>query len=308
MSDPAQSLGRATCLLCDAPLAYLRRVLKERFCGDRCRWAYEALQPYQVCGICGRPLSPREYGDRVCLAVECRRELEERNRERERLRREALRGRAGELRDRVAPGLGLREPATYRPAVIPSFRGRVTNLPERRRRAFRDSVNRLISDAGVPPKAPPPDGAVLPVVAPTPEVQAVLGRACALCRGSCCRNGGNRAYLTVETILRYRAGHPDQRPRDVLAAYLSHVGNKTYDGSCIFHGPGGCGLPREMRSDTCNRFFCTGLTEFQQALTDQDPPRGFFVTTDGDTTLAAAFCDAEGARPVPLPPAGGEAL
>ena len=55
--------------------------------------------------------------------------------------------RAGELRDREAERLGLVELETYLPAVIPVFERRVTNLPERRRRRFRDFLNRLISEA-----------------------------------------------------------------------------------------------------------------------------------------------------------------
>ncbi len=79
------------------------------------------------------------------------------------------------------------------------------------------------------------------------EVKALMSKACGVCQGYCCGFGGNHAYLTVETIKRYMAEHPNQRPRDVLAAYLSHVGNKTFDRSCVYHRPGGCSLPRAMR-------------------------------------------------------------
>jgi hypothetical protein len=130
----------------------------------------------------------------------------------------------------------------------------------------------------------------------------VLNGACALCRGFCCGNGGNHAYLTVETLRHYMAKRPDQGPDEVLAAYVGHVRSGTVEGSCIFHQPGGCGLPREMRSDTCNRFFCKGLTGFQQGLTGRDPARGFFVATEGEAILGAAFCDADGTRLVPIAP------
>jgi hypothetical protein len=98
------------------------------------------------------------------------------------------------------------------------------------------------------------------------------------------------------------AKHPDQGPEEVLAAYMGHVRNETVSGSCIFHQPGGCGLPREMRSDTCNRYFCKGLTDFQQGLSGRDPARGFFVATEGEAILAAAFCDADGTRLVSIAP------
>jgi len=191
--------------------------------------------------------------------------------------------------------------------VLPASRARITELPECRRHAFREFVNRLLGVAGAPTAASPSGEAAPPPApaspaGPAPEVQAVLNGACALCRGFCCGNGGNHAYLNVETIRLYMAKHPDQRPHDVLAAYLGRIRNDTVAGSCIFHQPGGCGLPREMRSDTCNRFFCKGLTEFQNGLIGRDPARGFFVATEGEAILAAAFCDADGSRLVPLPP------
>jgi hypothetical protein len=104
----------------------------------------------------------------------------------------------------------------------------------------------------------------------------------------------------METLRRYLAKHPDQGPGEVHAAYMGHVRSDTVEDSCIFHQPGGCGLPREMRSDTCNRFFCEGLTEFQTGLTGRGPARGFFLATEGEAIVAAAFCDAEGTRPVAI--------
>jgi hypothetical protein len=106
--------------------------------------------------------------------------------------------------------------------------------------------------------------------------------------------------LTVETIRRTMVEHPDQAPHDVLAAYLSCLRSETVAGSCIFHQRDGCGLPREMRSETCNRYFCRGLTEFQTGLAVRGHARAFFAATEGESILAAAFCNAEGSQLVPL--------
>ena len=214
--------------------------------------------------------------------------------------------RAGELRDRQAKRLGLEEPESYLPAVIPSFERRVTNLPDRRRRAFRDFLNRLISEASESRASSSPSGAARPTDPAPPsarelDLRAVLGKACAICQGYCCGFGGNHAYLTVETMQRYLAEHPDQRPRDVLTAYLSHVGNRTFEGSCVYHQPGGCSLPRAMRADICDYFYCPGLTEFQQGLAGRDRARGFFVSMNDDEIRAAAFCDEDRSRIVDLP-------
>src|SRR5436190_577126 len=86
--------------------------------------------------------------------------------------------------------------AGHPPAVIPSYTAAVTNLPDGRRRAFRDELTRLISraTAGRDDPAVPAEPDVLP-----PGAAAVLGRACALCHGDCCKQGGDHAYLTEAT-------------------------------------------------------------------------------------------------------------
>jgi hypothetical protein len=297
----------ASCLMCDASLSDLQVLQKARFCGERCRRQYATMSPGQHCKVCGRRLSLRESVTGFCASLECRYKADESYRERQRQEQAARQQRAGELRARQAEVLGLEEPETYLPAIIPFSRRRVTNLADRRRRAFRDHLNGLISEASESRASSSPSDAGLPTEPAPPgaralELQAVLGRACALCQGFCCGNGGNHAYLTVATIRRYMAQHPGQRPRDVLAAYLDRVGNKTCEGSCIFHQSGGCSLPRAMRSDTCNQYYCYGLTQFQQGLTVEDPARGFFVLMSGDAIKAATFCDEDGSQIVDLPP------
>ncbi len=296
------------CLMCKTPLSHLQQVQNERFCGERCRGTYATLPPHQVCLACGRPLSAHEFGARACASPECLRQAEEQKRERERLRREALKGRAREYRDAQAIRLGHQEPETYWPTVIPSWQANVTDLAEDRRAAFRDTLTRLISAASAASPAPAPSEPALPEapaspLAERPALQAVLNRACALCRGFCCQNGGNHAYLTVETLRRYMTQHPGQLPGDVLAAYLGRFATKTYEASCIFHEIGGCSLPPDMRSDTCNRFFCAGLTELQNDLNGRAPARAFFVAISGDEIRAAAFCDENGSRVVGRSPA-----
>ncbi len=79
------------------------------------------------------------------------------------------------------------------------------------------------------------------------------------------------------------------------------------EGSCILHGPAGCALPREMRADICNQFYCAGLKEFQKGLTQEGPIRVFLAAAEGDTVTDAAFCDENGSRTVPVPPPDDQA-
>lgn len=301
LSDPAHLLGTESCLICGAPLSHLQRVQRDRFCGERCRGKYATLPPHQICLACGHPLSPHQYGSRVCALPECQQQVEAQKRERERRRLEMLQAKAEELRDQGGRALGLQNPETYKTTVIPSSRSEITALPEHRRDAFREFVKRLIAAACAPAADPSPSGTerprapALPII-PVPEIHAVLNGACALCQGFCCGNGGNHAYLTVETIRRSMVEHPDQAAHGVLVAYLSCIRSETVAGSCIFHQRYGCGLPREMRSETCNRYFCRGLTEFQTGLAARGPARAFFAATEGESILAAAFCNAEGSQ------------
>jgi hypothetical protein len=306
-----------TCLMCDAPLSAALARSGKRCCPGECEWRYALLRRQdKVCAVCGRPLAERELSARVCAAPECRRiglaDFARRVYERNQARSQALIRqeieRATRLRDRVMSAFPLREPAAFPLTVIPAFTAKPANLPERRRRNFRDHLMTLIAQVAAAPASPPiPDRAegqtavaeVPPipdraegqtaVVEAPPAARAVMGMACACCKGACCKDGADHAYLTVDTIRRYRSAHPEQRPRDTLAAYLDRVGPRTYQGSCIFHRSDGCALSRDMRADLCNRHYCKALLEFQRTLPAEGPIRAFFVAADFGVVRAAAL-------------------
>ena len=84
----------------------------------------------------------------------------------------------------------------------------------------------------------------------------VARTACALCRGWCCRNGADDAFLDEPTLARAGA---TTSAETVIQSYLDRIPAVVYEGSCIFHGERGCTLDRSMRSDVCNSYFCGGL-------------------------------------------------
>jgi len=293
---PAVLVATKTCLVCKTLLPFLHGQANKLCSNPQCQGKYASLLPHQICAICGRLLTPRELASGVCADPDCQRSIVNR---RELQKAEALREEVRKLRDLGAPAVGIKEPESYPLTLLPSFTAPVSNVPERRRRALRDHVTLLISQATMgqvasdqrPVAAPP---------APAPTVQAVLGQACGQCHGNCCRRGGDHAYLKVATIRRYLETHPGLRPRDVLAAYLARVGNKTYKDSCIFHRPDGCALPRDMRSDICNQYFCDELKAFQNDHSGAQPVRGFFASACSGTIRNAAFIDETEVRSVPL--------
>ena len=96
---------------------------------------------------------------------------------------------------------------------------------------------------------------------PEPEgfVARVARTACSLCKGWCCTNGGDHAFLDQATIARVRRARLPRDIRAVLRLYIERVPEVGYEGSCIFHGTQGCTLDRSLRSDVCNSYFCGGL-------------------------------------------------
>jgi hypothetical protein len=105
-----------------------------------------------------------------------------------------------------------------------------------------------------------PIGSASPV-RPAPEgfVGEAARAACMLCRGFCCKGGGEHAYLDERVMARVRQAQPELDARTVMRLYVERVPAIGYEGSCVFHGTKGCTLDRSLRSDVCNSYFCNGL-------------------------------------------------
>jgi hypothetical protein len=101
-------------------------------------------------------------------------------------------------------------------------------------------------------------------VRPEPDgfVGIVARAACTVCRGWCCKSGGEHAYLDQQSMARVRRAQADLDARAVLRLYVDCVPAVGYEGSCVFHGAEGCTLDRSLRSDVCNSYFCSGLGSY----------------------------------------------
>ena len=99
-----------------------------------------------------------------------------------------------------------------------------------------------------------------------PEPEGFAGRvartACSLCKGWCCRNGEDNAFLDEGTMARVRCAKSALDVRAVLRLFVERVPEVGYEDSCIFHGKQGCTLDRSLRSDVCNSYFCSSLGNF----------------------------------------------
>ena len=92
-----------------------------------------------------------------------------------------------------------------------------------------------------------------------PLLRIISDRMCGMCKGGCCTAGSDSAYITPSTIRRFLDAHPDSTDNDILEAYLSRLGTDSVTDACINQSPAGCVLPRSMRSDTCNEYYCNSL-------------------------------------------------
>jgi hypothetical protein len=99
---------------------------------------------------------------------------------------------------------------------------------------------------------------------PTGFAARVAHVACSLCKGWCCRNGDDDAFLDDRTLARVRISNPDMTERAILRLYLDRVPPVAYRDSCIFHGKEGCTLDRSLRADVCNSYFCGGLDAYMK--------------------------------------------
>lgn len=284
------------CWLCHAPLAS-QPTPQDRLCGrPECAWRYSVLRQQQrLCKVCQRPLTDQELPAKLCAAPECQHaaiaDTARQDRERNEARREVLLGRATQWFEQVVNNFGIADRNSFPVALVPACTVDITPLPPKRRREFRDYLKGLIAQVVAFPS--PGDTALEKDQEPIkdsrhPRILKALGQGCACCKGSCCQGGGfSHAYLTVEKLRRHMALHPEQSPRQVLAAYLSHVGERTYAGSCVYHQADGCSLPRDLRADLCNLFFCGALLEFEQKLSVTGPVRAFLVSADHAIQRAA---------------------
>ena len=131
--------------------------------------------------------------------------------------------------------------------------------PERVRRLRRHLVSSLRDLR----EARRPDRLIQPATAePAGFAADVVRTGCATCQGFCCKGGGEHAYIDERTMARVRRDHPDLDARQVIRLYIEALAPLAYRGSCLFHGARGCTLPRPLRAELCNSYYCNGLRDY----------------------------------------------
>jgi hypothetical protein len=152
------------------------------------------------------------------------------------------------------------------PVIVPLCDKRLVPVPQERSENLRKHLLETLRDVHQGNRRPT-------AIAPEPSgfVAAVVNAACSLCKGWCCRNGADDAFLDDRTLARHMAEDGDITDENIMRQYLDRVPLAAHQDSCIFHSKHGCTLDRKMRADICNTYFCGGLSAYMRAKAAPEP-------------------------------------
>jgi len=212
------------------------------------------------------------------------------------------------------------EPRALPVILLPANTRNTESLPAERREAFleglRARLDAVFTDAvrddnaamselarAAMDDAVPPAG--LMATAEIDRRGAILGAACGTCRGECCTAGGTHAFLRADSLMRVRAflarDAGEIAASTIVAEYTQYLPERHYRGSCVYHTPTGCALPRALRSNLCNRYLCGGLTQLSRALDATGGDSAYVAAADSVHLRRVALLGPAGARTVARP-------
>ncbi len=289
MHTPSGVHSPTQCLVCGSPLRF---GTQGGLCGSvACAWQMQSAPAGQKCRVCTRPLTIAQQASGVCERMPCRDEwLVQRPLRALHAAHLARIELARKRRDRAAAAKRVprEERESYRLVVLPRNFSRVSKLSPARRRAFEKNLRAALAVARERVAAGETDtDSFIPrdPLTRSEETRAaetqLLGIGCASCRGYCCRQGEDHAFLRWYALKTQIIRHPDDDDESIVARYLSYLGTHAITGGCVYQSATGCTLPRDMRAGICNRFFCDGQRALLQRFTDDDPVRAYIVHQAG---------------------------
>lgn len=201
------------------------------------------------------------------------------------------------LRDRAAPMAGVdHQPAPI--AALPSNDRELAELPDSRRELFREYLEDSICKA-MEASDGNASSQFVSVARSDPGLteaeQAVMGNGCGICRGKCCEAGGIHAFLNPAEIRKKLEREPGVEPTDLVAFYIDKLPAISFVDSCVFHASAGCALDRDDRSEMCNNYYCSGLSQLWHGLTNSGSLRGFVGAMAEERVMRFALIDENGA-------------
>lgn len=132
---------------------------------------------------------------------------------------------------------------------------------------------------------------------PPAELEAL----CKGCQGNCCTTGlGQKAYIDATTAKRAALHIHEDSAVQVALNYASYLPEKHVEGSCLFHGPDGCALPRQMRSDICNNYACHAARDMLNRIDKYNPDATLCLAGEGANFRQAFYVQNGKTSDVPL--------
>jgi hypothetical protein len=173
-------------------------------------------------------------------------------------------------------------------------------LPDPRRAAFRTHLEEIAATAFGAEAAPRGETEADDREKHERPEPAVVAGACGTCQGHCCQRGGDTALLLPADISRYRRRHPEATPEQIVETYLGHLPAESTRDGCVYQAAQGCALPREMRQDICNSYYCESLRWLNRDYLQKRTGKVVFVATDDDDRpkRVAAFDPEGGTRQI----------
>lgn len=252
------------------------------------------------CCICDKPITHTQatllhtcdhYKCRFAYLDQLRNEAKELDAKME-IKHRAFREKLDAIRDQAAAVEGISEPSTFVPVCVPRCDSEITEVSTERRAMLRENLLAVLAELVTSDLAnqqrPPdvPDASVTRVTGDDTsrpsELPLVFAAACTTCGGYCCQQGAEHAHLHASKFDEYLRSHPETDPNQLVEQYMHRVPSSAHENSCIFHAEDGCSLPRELRSDLCNRFECNGLVAIRDAVADDHTDRFFIVASSNE--------------------------
>ena len=178
--------------------------------------------------------------------------------------------------------------------MVPAQHEPLVPLPPERRERFREHLDFCATLAFREPE----ETADLAAVDKTEPEDAPLSVAvCTTCQGRCCKNmGGDTALLLPADFGRYRLRTPGVSAAEVIDAYLSYLPEVSTQDGCVYLGAQGCALPREMRDDICNSYFCDSLRWLRMAEKESGTSAAVLVAAHDGVPERIAVVASDGSR------------
>jgi len=247
------------------------------------------------CEYCGKPLTPHQAASSgICGAPHCHARMIEKVGA-ELLARKRRENAAyvqsvyEKVPDEIWAALELLDspPDQVAFAVVPWQGQPVEPLPEERRAAFREHL-KLITDRAFLEPIPQSDFSYRD----DSEIDEppVMAAACTACQGGCCALGGDTGFLQDDDVQRYRQRNPQVTKAEVIELYLGLLPETSTRDACVYQSAEGCTVPRPLRNDQCNTFYCKSLRRLQENYGNSAEGKAVLIAAeDGAPRNVAAF-------------------